>query len=396
LPPATRESWREISEALARPEFVGELDDDRFAALVERLRHEGALPLIAGRCKESPGFSLWTAAKRHAVALELAAGKAAGALRSEELGRILKVLGDAGLHPVLLKGSDLAHRYYRASYHRPMVDIDLYFPAPDEALKAQAQLGKAGYMPQRTLASEEGKPWGLQHQLPALCHAVRGHLVEIHVGLLYAPEDRRSQRMKGLSEALERVEVEGCPVLVLQPEANVVYTLAHMFEHHSAEPPRFVALMDVAAILGAETGHFRWPFLQELALSAELARPTVIGLAASREFLSSEVPKAVIKALWAVSERTATLSPKDAPTHHAFAAVWNAGRPADAAREIFRQVFPAPTYMRARYLEWAGWPLPLLYPRRWLRQARRLMSYVWERAAPSARPRTPDKNEERS
>jgi len=393
IPRYTRERWGEISEVLANPDHPCTLDPREFPALCEYLREQGILPAAASRWKGAPGYRMWPEALRGKVEEEVAASKAAHALLSSELGRILRIFGASQLRPVLLKGSDLAYRYYRPHFTRPMVDLDLFFQGERAATEAYTLLQTQGYRPQPTMGGSEMKPWGLRHQMPVLCHAKRGHLVEVHVGLFWAPADRRSLRTGGLTEVLDEVEVEGCAAFALQPEANVVYILAHMFEHHAAESPRFIALLDAATILAAEVTRFRWDRLLDLARDAGFERSTALGLASAKRFLGAQVPDPVFEALWDAGGLQLPVPKETAAVHHALDALKNAGSVREAVREILSQAFPDPAHMRSRYPKMSRWPLPLLYPVRWGGQALRLLSYVRERVRVHGRrgPRANDK-----
>jgi hypothetical protein len=148
-------------------------DAHAFLDLAERSL---ALPLVAYRLGAARKLDRWPAviaararaAAREALLLE--------AIRGKEDGRVLSVLADAGVRPLLLKGAALARRLYPAPWLRPRVDTDLLVPERDVDRVAVA-LARSGYredamVPGRLLFAE--RRW-LRRVAPGVTYVLDVH-----------------------------------------------------------------------------------------------------------------------------------------------------------------------------------------------------------------------------
>jgi hypothetical protein len=114
---------------------------DDLAAWLRAAEPEGVAPLLAWRYRETGESALPTLARetlRAAAARELLADAAER--------RAVRLLSEAGVPFLVLKGAALARWLYPAPYLRPRSDLDLLFPKREVLADAAAALAPAGYV----------------------------------------------------------------------------------------------------------------------------------------------------------------------------------------------------------------------------------------------------------
>jgi hypothetical protein len=162
----------------------------------------------------------------HGVQTELKSACLANAFRNqlfaEELARLLKLLGEAGIPVIPLKGVTLAQSLFGDPAARVCADIDILVP-PGEAVRARGFILRNGYSSQFT------KEFFVNHQLrtspdcPLVSAAkVLTYLVELHWTLLYSSSKnqeitenlwslRSIRQPGGLSPRVSRCVEQSCP-----------------------------------------------------------------------------------------------------------------------------------------------------------------------------------------
>lgn len=126
----------------AAPLPVEELDDDRWAALVERLRGEKVIGLLAQAVVEKALPA--TAAQRGTVALEHRRAMSVALVLERELLRMIEYFVAAGIDYRVMKGPAVARTVYPDPAWRTFGDIDVLLRG-EQFDAAIALLGKMGY-----------------------------------------------------------------------------------------------------------------------------------------------------------------------------------------------------------------------------------------------------------
>ena len=195
----------------------------------ERARRYGVFPLLyaALRALGFPGVpdpvrSEWTTIFGfNAIQNELLAG---------ELARILRLLGDAGIPVMPLKGIALGESLYGDPALRVLSDIDVLVPAKNVA-EAFHLLLSSGYEGEFTqprlldLVVRYGKHCILTRQ-----DRMRAYTLELHSGLLWGGQLERELLGEVWSEAGRR-SFYGVPAFALSAEWEFLYLAVHAAQH---------------------------------------------------------------------------------------------------------------------------------------------------------------------
>jgi hypothetical protein len=201
----------------------------RWELLFERARRYEVFPLLyAGlRALGFPGVpdpvrSEWTTIfSFNAIRTELL---------TQEVARILRLLGDAGIPVVPLKGVALGESLYGDPALRGLADIDVLVPAT-HAAEAFRLLQSAGYESEfiqprlLDLALRYGKHCILTRQ-----DSMRTYPLELHYGLLWGGQLERELLAEVWSDA-ERKSYQGVPAFALSAEWEFLYLAVHAAQH---------------------------------------------------------------------------------------------------------------------------------------------------------------------
>lgn len=129
----------------------------------------------------------------------------------KELGKVLKVLNEAQIPVLVIKGAALAQMVYDNIGLRPMEDIDILIHR-DDLWKIKEELLKIGYVltptGEWTFAKE-----GTQAA------------IDVHTDIFYVKDDE-------LWKNAQTIEIEGQKALVMSPEDSLIYVAAHSSVHH--------------------------------------------------------------------------------------------------------------------------------------------------------------------
>lgn len=373
------EAWQGLVEAVERPASIleGPVAGD-VEGLAEALSANGLFPL-AYHAWQGAGVLPKLPEDQRALLRDRYVRYLAGWMAAwEETGRILDVWLAAGLTPILLKGADLAVRYYAEPHLRPMSDLDVLFPSTAECERAYDLLTQQGFRTHESLPQE---PWALLQHLPALSAPVTGWAVEIHGALLLSPRDSRwTGGGVRLIEERRSYSWQGRRVEGLAPEALAVFLCGHMWFQHAGDEPRAMVLYDLKAILDREGSAFRWPLLLELAEAAGVTGAVGRGFGLLDALLGVAPEPVVRKEIQARGrEAELALSPGGAAVEQLVGRLRHEGLGA-AVRTAWRIAFPPFGYMRWRYRDKRKWPVGALYPYRWAGQAARIVRWAMERA----------------
>jgi hypothetical protein len=351
-------------------------DPRRWSNFLTGLTGQGLFPLAYAAWRAAGLLPSLTPAARGEAETRMNRYRAASAAAWGEIERTLDLLRGAGFRPVLLKGADLALRYYPEVHLRPLSDLDLLFESPGEAEGAFGLLEGAGY-----LREEKGIPldfWALSQHLPVLRSPGAGFPVELHGALLFSPRDRRWTRgAASLLQGTRDFTWQRRVLRALAPEALAVHLCAHTWLQHADEPPKAVVLFDLRAVLEREGTGFSWDRLAERAIEAGVAGAVARGLGLLQAELSVPVPAEVLGRLTAEGggERLLRLPPEAAGTENLLRRL-RLGGGAPGLLSAWRILVPPAAYMRERYPARKKWPLAALYPSRWAEQVGKLARWA--------------------
>jgi len=147
-------------------------------------------------------------------------------LLAEELARLLKLLGEAGIPVIPLKGVTLAQSLFGDPAARVCSDIDILVP-PGDAVRARGVILRNGYSSQFT------EEFFVNHQLrtspdcPLVSETkVLTHLVELHWTLLYS-SSKNQEITENLWSQARPYEFYGVRTWNLTPEWEFVFLALH-------------------------------------------------------------------------------------------------------------------------------------------------------------------------
>jgi hypothetical protein len=316
-------------------------------ALVAAARAGRVELLLAAR---QPGSDL-AGEMRDAVALEAA--------REIDVRRLVEALAAAGVRPVLIKGAALAYTHYPRPDLRPRVDTDLIIPAEARS-RAAAVLESHGY----ARAVETDGEWCVSQMHFERAAAASGrHAIDVHW---------RMSNVLAFADVLTYADLARDAVALprLGPQAlgpstlhSLLLACVHRVAHHD-NSTQLLWLYDIHVLTEALDDRQRDQFIA-IAAARRVAAVCAAGLHAAAEAFGGQAGDlaARLDAAPQTIEPTAALLERDRRLVDVLAADiraldgWRA-----RARLLWEHVFPAPTYMRARY--GTNRPLPWVYLRR--------------------------------
>lgn len=351
------------------PDALSALGAEDVARVVDAAERHGVLPLLAerlagdARCPEALGLELQRRARRHA---------AADLVREPELRRLGHALHDAKVPALVVKGAHLAYGLYPRPDLRPRLDTDVLLPASARA-DAAATLERLGYAPVPVGGGDL-----ISYQ--ATFTRARGeglvHVVDLHWRLA-------NPQAFGDVLAFEDLETRAAPIHGVAPWRGpaladaLLIAAVHRIAHHPGDD-RLIWLYDLD-LIARRLNPAAWTRVVELAAASELGMILSESLDRARHVLGTPVPDAVLAGprlepggARAVA-RAAFLAPHR-PRARLVAQDFSM-LPSWSARLKWagQYLFPSPQYMRTVYAPASPWPLPLLYARRVVRGAWRLI-----------------------
>lgn len=187
----------------------------------------GMGPLLHVQCANGPLVELipapvqvdWAAAHRLAGFRALT--------QRRDLRLATRLLGEAGIHPVALKGAWLAWYAWLDPALRPMGDIDLLV-RPDQALTAFEYLRDAGYKQEKPFELSPAETVRTLKHLPPLV-SPEGTMFEVHMRCWPEPEEARPGPVTQDGRMLARARIWDADDPVFYPEVDdmLVHVLVH-------------------------------------------------------------------------------------------------------------------------------------------------------------------------
>lgn len=241
----------------------------------------------------------WRLGREHAglpvpatIGAELAAGSRACILRSlvlqRELVRAHRILAQAGIPAVALKGAYLAFHAYPNPALRPLRDLDLLVPEA-QAVAAYEALLEGGCRPLKGDGGDLQFYLRERNHLPAL-RSVSGQVViELHVRLSHHGQAEGAAidlaNDPGFWQRLERRDLAGETLLYPSPTDLLLHLATHAVYHHTFNNGPLI-LSDVAFLL---SGHeIDWPLFWRLAERGGWTRGSMLVLAMTEKLFGRQ------------------------------------------------------------------------------------------------------------
>ncbi len=281
-------------------------------------------------------------------------------LHTRELAEVLDILARRGITPIVFKGAALAFTVYPDPACRPMGDLDLWL-SDDEMPHAQAALEAAGYRQH----VKDARPLALQAQRAGEIQLVgrqagRG-LVELHWGIFAGEWLRRAAAVDsaGPRERAIPVTLAGQAARTLAPEDAIIQLAVHLAVNHQMAYPGVRGLLDVALV--AAHNPVDWDAVVHRARAWRVAVATWLVLSLTAELFGLADVRAAGCRLQPSAVRSRLLARFTGPgailrgqdiTHSRWRLVYQlmlVDRPQDAARLVWRALWPEDAWLTARY-----------------------------------------------
>ena len=205
-----------------------------------------------------------------------------------EIDRLLRLLGDAGLTPVTLKGAALRASVYRDSVERSFGDVDFLLPR-SELDRAIAVLETVGYSlgdGDKVVRAAE------QHFHHRLANRM-GFQVEVHWGLVQPDAEIRldPERVLSRSRVLERPGAP--PMRIPSPEDMILHLATQETEDWFSTIRR---LVDLDRVLRGTAG-IDWDYLRSAAVESRAGPLLAFTLQLARRLIAAPIPPGFISSL---------------------------------------------------------------------------------------------------
>jgi hypothetical protein len=341
-------------------------DPDDFCA---RAAYHGVLPLVADRLARARDLPDGLA---RALREEARAAVAADLVRGEALRTALTALDDAGVRPLLLKGEQLAYRWYERPDLRPRLDTDLLIPSDARTLTAGVLAG-LGYT---TAPQVTGDLLSYQATYVQRRNGMKVHVFDVHWRVA------NPQVFAGLL-TYEELADAAMPLPSLAPGARglpapaaLLLACVHRVAHHS-NSDRLVWLYDIH-LIASSLGAAEWSRFVELVAARRVAAICAHGLERAAAAFGTTIPAAVLTdaRLQAATAPEASAAYM-APGRRHMQTVADDLQALPTWRErvqlVREHLFPPARYMREVYALSSRAPLPILYATRVVRGAWRYL-----------------------
>ena len=270
-----------------------------------------------------------------------------------EVKNVLRLLIDAGIPVIALKGAYLAEGVYGDIALRQMGDVDLLVPK-NRLGQARKAIMDGGYREQ-----VEGEYSGIEavceisnHLMPLV--GASGLVVEIHWTIENPMYPFRID-VDGLWERATPVRVGGVEIQGLSPEDLVLHLCLHSAAHHGFENG-FRGICDIHQAIGASMGAFGWTELVCRSRSWGVGRSISLPLYLAGKWFGSEIPGDVAEdfeshadfaEMVAISERL--LCGQAPGVSDNITRLWGDYGMSKKFRHLMKRLFPGKNEIAARY-----------------------------------------------
>jgi hypothetical protein len=277
--------------------------DDAIAALSARVTDwprlialsvsEGAQPALGKRLR-AVSAPIPDDARRAFEHLERAASFRQHYLHSRMIDA-LRLLSDAAIPVVLLKGAALVQTTYESVLDRPMSDVDLLVHA-DQADVAQSILRGGGWEPRYDPKFNDF--YGTMHHLPPLVDARARTLtvgLELHTSIVQCDRDPFTFEIDRIWDAAS--PAPGLPTGTLVPslQHRLLHCCVHFAWSHKLSKGAWRSCRDVSAMLREQS--IDWDEFIALVRDARAAVPCYWALRLASSLAGAPVPASVLRAL---------------------------------------------------------------------------------------------------
>ena len=281
----------------------------------------------------------------------------------DELTRVLRVLRDASIPAIVLKGAALAITIYPSIGHRPMDDIDLLVRRADRD-RGRAALEAAGYW---FLPEPRQRFSPLDTQFTGEMGFCRGErpVIELHWELTSSEWFRRlaALEIEALWQAARPFEIDGVQAFQLSIYDTLLHLCLHLSVHSYVHRNGY---WDIRQLLDHERP-FPWERFVARARQFRLTAACYFVLDALASASDVPIPQNVLETLrppaWqrrlvpfiadprrGLAGQLAYSRPRGNLLHLALA-----DRPADVLRVMVWLFFPGPRWLAERYRLWGSW-----------------------------------------
>jgi hypothetical protein len=333
-------------------------------------------PILYARLRSRPDWERWPTVVREELAREARRQAAVDVCREAAVKEALAELVARGVTPLVTKGTALAYSHYPQPACRPRDDTDLLLRPSDRATAA-AVLARLGYV---AMNSVSGELVSYQQLFTRSGPGPLSHVLDVHWRVL------NPQRFAGLL-SYDEIAAAAVPLPALGPGAHapaavhaLLLACVHRLAHHHGD--RLVWLYDIHLLAGG-LSPAEHDELVRLAAEKRVAHLCVAGLSAAARWFGPALPEAPLRALteFAAQEPLEDFLRYGATRWHLLRSDLAAldGWP-ERVHLLREHLFPPAAYMLQRYGVRRRWLLPLLYLRRGLSGATKLLR---DTAAPS-------------
>lgn len=276
----------------------------------------------------------------------------------QELRRILKVLSNAGIKAMVLKGAALAETVYGNPALRPMSDLDLLIRKED-FMKAERQLLDLGY----SLATIEFSKWYAERFGGGRLYVKMAGFpmyVDIHWNIttpsVKLDNDKRYAEIDRIWNEARPMKVAGVDTLSMPVEDLILHISVHLAAHHLQF--RLIWLKDICELAYQYQGQINWDKIVEDARYLKLSQPVYSCFKCAKEWLDAPIPGEVFSKFKSSHNNNLETKFHNLLTHmdgdkmgviehfYQYLSIPGIG---DKGLFLFRAMFPSIAYMRNRY-----------------------------------------------
>jgi hypothetical protein len=359
-----RTAFADLLAAIVRDDPVdatalAAVDPDAFGR--EAIYH-GVLALVSDRLAARDDLPGLLAAVLRAGAAE---SVAADLQRDVAVKRVVSALADAGVDPLLMKGTHLAYSYYPRPHLRPSVDTDILIP--QAARRAtHDELVKLGYVPDVQVSGDF-----VAHQAFYRGRSEwSGQAVDVHWKI-------SNQQVFAGVVGYDELARDAVALPRLHPAARglsgvhaLLLACVHRVAHHD-DSDHLIWLYDIS-VIARTLGPAEWHSFVDLAVDRNVA--AVCRRSLDRAALRfGWLPAAAADGMWPLSadEFTARYLVSRRHVYKIVDDVRALSRWSDRWQLVREHLFPPADYMRRVYAPASASPLPVLYLARLFRGGRK-------------------------
>jgi hypothetical protein len=332
-----------------------------FLALAEE---HGVEALIYTRLHDHPDWRNWPSDVREALKTRTQLDAAAEVLRKREIERVLLHLREAGLRPLMFKGTPLAYSHYPAPNLRARRDTDLFILRSEKAALLEV-MTDLGCRQQLSIPGDAVLPQCLMIRIDE-----KGlpHAFDVHWKISNAPAFTDKVTYEELVEQAPPVSQLGPGAYAPNPIYALLIACLHRAAHHE-NCNRLIWLYDIHLLVSEMTSSELAAFAR-LAFDKQMAAICLDALQATKRTYDTPLPEGYIEEF-----RNRVESHTTEATHVYLIgaqsrgqSLWRDLRASDGMsaklRLLREHTLPPPSYILKRYNSERRSLLPFLYTRR--------------------------------